>query len=130
MFQTTVSNMLIMGWLFVYCFFGSLLNWKCGQVGEFAYHSKFYEYPMELKLFTLFMIERSQRPFFITGFRITKCSLESYAQVSISIFIRLFQLYFTRWQQIETNLLAPFIIPIISIYKRKSQPQKCILALF
>lgn len=82
MFQASVSNTLILVWLFVYCFYGHLISFKCTQVGEFAYHSKFYQYPIELKWFTIFMIARSQRPFFITGYRITKCSLESYSRVS------------------------------------------------
>ncbi|XP_055307137.1 uncharacterized protein LOC129571372 [Sitodiplosis mosellana] len=80
LFQPAVSNFLILVWLFVYCFYGNLITWKCLQVADFAYHSKFYNYPNDLKIFTLLMMERSQRPFYITGYKITKCSLESYTR--------------------------------------------------
>lgn len=86
MFQATVSNTLILVWLFVYCFYGHLISSKFAEIGEYAYHSTFYQYPIDLKWFTLFIIARSQRPFFITGCRITKCSLESYSRVSIFLF--------------------------------------------
>lgn len=76
-----VSNVLILVWLFIYCFYGNLITWKCLQVADFAYHSQFYNYPNDLKIFTLLMIQRSQRPFYITGYKITRCSLENYSRV-------------------------------------------------
>lgn len=82
-FEPTVSNILIMVWLFVYCYYGNLISWKSEQVADFAYNSHFYKYPLDLRIFTLFMIHRSQRPFIITGYKITRCSLESYGRVRI-----------------------------------------------
>lgn len=83
LFQSTVSNLLIIVWLFIYCFFGHLISSKCAQVGDIAYQSRFYEYPTDFKMYTLFIIARSQRPFFITGYKLTKCSLETYTNVSV-----------------------------------------------
>lgn len=126
MYQPTVSIVLIMVWLFVYCFYGSLINWKLGQVGEFAYNSQFYKYPEELRLFTLFMIARSQRPFYITGYYITKCSLESYARVSIFMF-------FSFSFEINSSGLM-FCIRLIHhsnhIYSRKIDLKMCIFAVY
>lgn len=86
LFQPTVSNFLIIVWLFIYCYFGHLITWKCEQVADFTYHSLFYKYPLDLRIFTLLFITRSQRPFYITGYKLTKCSLESYAKVSAKCF--------------------------------------------
>lgn len=74
-----------MVWLFVYCYFGHIISCKGEEVANFAYNSMFYKYPLKLQIFTFFIISRSQRTFFITGYRITKCSLESFARVSVSI---------------------------------------------
>lgn len=87
LFQPTVANILIIVWLFIYCFYGHLISWKCQQIGDFTYHSLFYKYPLDLRMFTLFMITRSQRPFYITGYKLTKCSLDSYARVGIKSII-------------------------------------------
>lgn len=81
LFQPTVANFLIIVWLFIYCFYGHLISWKCREIGDFTYCSLFYKYPLDLRMFTLFMITRSQRPFYITGYKLTKCSLDSYARV-------------------------------------------------
>lgn len=81
LFQPSVSNFLILVWLLVYCFYGNLITSKCLQVADFVYESQFYNYPHDLKIFTLLMMQRSQRPFYITGYKITMCSLESYSRV-------------------------------------------------
>lgn len=95
LFQPTVANILIIVWLFIYCFYGHLISWKCQQIGDFTYHSLFYKYPLDLRMFTLFMITRSQRPFYITGYKLTKCSLDSYARVGIKS-IKLFFHFFNK----------------------------------
>lgn len=80
-FIPTVSCILILVWLFVYCYYGHLISSKSDQVAAFAYNSKFYKYPLDLRMFTMMLMLRSQQSFFITGFFITRCSLESYARV-------------------------------------------------
>lgn len=84
MFQSTVSNTLIIAWLYIYCYFGNSITVGCERMAFFAYESKFYDYPLKLRMFTHFIIARAQQPVAITGFKITvcSCSLESFSRVS------------------------------------------------
>lgn len=82
MYQSMVANMLIIVWLFIYCFFGQLITTKCAKVAEYAYGSAFYKYPLHLQMHTLFTLQRAQRPFYITGFTLAKCSLDSFTKVN------------------------------------------------
>lgn len=80
--RPAISTILGLVWLFLNCFYGNLITIKLEQVADFAYESVFYKYPNDLRIFTLMTMCRSQRPFFITGYKITQCSLESYKRVS------------------------------------------------
>lgn len=81
-FKPAVSVALVMVWLYVYCSFGQLITSKCEQISDIAYESTFYHYPIDLRIFTLMAIGRAQKPFYITGYKITQCSLHSYRRVS------------------------------------------------
>lgn len=82
LFQPAVSSMLVLVWLYIYCGFGDLVSVKCEQISQFAYDAHFYKYPTDLNIFTLMTINQAQRPFFISGFKLTRCSLDSYKRVS------------------------------------------------
>lgn len=82
LFQPALSSMLVLVWLYIYCAFGNLVSAKCEQISQFAYDAHFYKYPIDLNIFTIMTILQAQKPFFITGFKMTHCSLDSYRRVS------------------------------------------------
>lgn len=81
LFQSTVANMLIVVWLFIYCFFGDSMTQKCGEVNEIVFDLTFYMYPIALQRYLILIMAVAQKPFYITGLQITRCSLESFKKV-------------------------------------------------
>lgn len=86
-FQSVVSVILIVVWLFIYCHFGQMITDQCADVDKMAYNSLYYLYPLKLRQFTLLTIAQSRKPFYFTGFKMMKCSMESFTRVSMTSFI-------------------------------------------
>lgn len=81
LFQSMVANMLIVVWLYIYCFFGDNITRKCGDVSEIAFDLNFFMYPVALQRYLILIMAVAQKPFYITGLQITRCSLESFKKV-------------------------------------------------
>lgn len=53
------------------------------MIGDAAYDSNWYDFPLELRKYIFLMIVRSQKPIDFTGFGIIHCSLENFGKVSL-----------------------------------------------
>lgn len=55
-------------------------------IADAAYKSGWYEYPNECQKYLILIMARSQTPFYLTGFKLYKCSLISFTSVSMNNF--------------------------------------------
>lgn len=77
--MTTTALVLI---LFIFCYYGNMVTSECQLVSISAYDTLWYLYPIELQKYIIPIMQRSQQPFYFTGFKITVCSLQSFTNVS------------------------------------------------
>lgn len=81
--------------MFAYCYLGNVVTAKCIEIGDAAYQSLWYRYPLFAQQYIIFVLRFTQRPFYFSGFGLMRCSLESFT--SVIIIILLFGR--TRWRQ-------------------------------
>lgn len=77
--MTTLALILI---IFIFCYYGNMVTWECHLVSISAYDTLWYLYPIQMQKHIILIMQRSQRPFLFTGFKITICSLQSFTNVS------------------------------------------------
>lgn len=68
--------------IFIYCYAGETVSAQCSDVALVIAQTHWYRYPPALQMFMILMIARSQKPFNFTGFKVTKCSLQTFTSVS------------------------------------------------
>lgn len=78
--MTTIAILLI---IFIFCYFGHMVTTECAMVADFVYNASWYRYPIYLQKSTLFIIARSQQPFYFTAYKMYKCTLQSFSSVCI-----------------------------------------------
>lgn len=66
----------------LFCYFGNLVTAQFIEVADIAYLTIWYDYPLPLQPFVMLMMARAQKPKLITGFKMTRCTLESFKNVS------------------------------------------------
>lgn len=66
----------------ILCLFGNLVTSEAESVAEAAYDTNWYSYPVELRIFIMLAIRRTQRPLHFSGYRVVVCTLENYGKVS------------------------------------------------
>lgn len=76
--QSTVANMLILVCLYIYCLFGDIITRRCQEINDIAYSLQFYTHPVKLQPTITLIMAAAQKPHYITGYKITQCSLESF----------------------------------------------------
>ena len=84
-FQAMQANMLVIVWLFIYCYYGQGVTSKFTQVADEAYESALYKYPRELQPYLILIIARAQEPFHFTGYKMVRCTLDTYKKVGDSV---------------------------------------------
>lgn len=77
--MTTTAIVLI---IFIFCYYGNMVTWECNSIPISAYETLWYLYPIHLQKHIILILQRSQRPFYFTGFEMTTCSLQSFTNVS------------------------------------------------
>lgn len=70
-------------WPSCFCYFASVTTEKVSSVGDIAYCSNWYEYPIHLQKYVTLVIVRSQEPMYFTGFNLIRCTVETFGKVSI-----------------------------------------------
>lgn len=80
--QSSVSALSVTSFMFIYCFCGNLLTVRCEKVNEAIIQSFWYKYPIKFQMFIKMILIRNQKSFYITGFKVTQCSFETFKKVS------------------------------------------------
>lgn len=70
--------------IFVYCYFGNLVTIKLAEIADASYSMLWYKYPLQQQKYVILLLVRAQRPFYLTGYFRTSCTLERFTGVSIS----------------------------------------------
>lgn len=66
---------------FVSCYYGDMVGSRFYEVADVAYASFWYKLPMNEQKFIRRIIERGQRRFCLTGYKMFVCSMETFLQV-------------------------------------------------
>lgn len=80
--QSIMTTTAILVIIFVFCFSGNMVTSDAQLIAMYAYDSLWYLYPIKLRKYIIFVIMRSQLPFYFTGFHMTACTLGVFTGVS------------------------------------------------
>lgn len=90
--MTTSAIMLI---LIIFCYFGQMVTNDCEMVASSVYNVLWYQFPIHLQKSVIFIIGRSQHPFYLTAFKMYQCSLRSFTGVwSLNRYSFIIEIYF------------------------------------
>lgn len=67
---------------FVYFYLGQQFHTQTMALSDEIYEVKWYQYPCSIQRFVPLMIQRSQRPFYLSAYGITTLNLENFVGVS------------------------------------------------
>lgn len=78
----SLNNLLIQTiFCYVLCYFSTKMSFNASRFAAITYDSTWYEYPVEQQKCIIFMIERSQRSFDLSGYGIISCSMATFLSV-------------------------------------------------
>lgn len=77
-----LSNMLLMYFI---TWFSSKASIKICEIGDIAYDTEWYMFPKLSKMYVLLLIQNTQCPYYLNGFKLIHCNLETFGRVSITI---------------------------------------------
>lgn len=80
--QPIGATVLVILMMFVFCYFGNIVTVEATEVAFYAYQSYWYEYPLRMQWYVIMIMQQSQKPFYLKGFGLITCSLESFRRVS------------------------------------------------
>lgn len=69
-------------WSFLLCYTATISSDVIGNIGDIVYNGNWPKYPLDYRKYVLFMILRSQRPLYFMGFKMIRCTLENFTNVS------------------------------------------------
>lgn len=72
-------------WPALFCYVANLTTDRIYSLGDIAYEMDWFEYPPEIHKFFILIIARSQIPADFTGFKLIRCTLETFVQVRIPL---------------------------------------------
>lgn len=78
-FLAFASNMMTM---FSLAFISSKIAFEIVGIGDIVYSEKWYEYPKNVKIFILLIIQNTQRVRYLNGLQIIYCNLETFLKVN------------------------------------------------
>lgn len=67
--------------MFSSCYFPNKITTYCSDIGNIVYQSEWYRLSPKLQKYLQLVIKRSQRPVFLHGFKIIRCSMETFSKV-------------------------------------------------
>lgn len=70
-------------WPFILCYFSTITTNRLKSLGQIAYDSNWYDYPLDCRLSIVLIILRSQKPACFSGY-IIYSTLETFAQVKFN----------------------------------------------
>lgn len=79
--------------MFIYCYCGNSITVNCGKITYAASQSCWYRYPVKYQHFIRHIIRRGQKPFYLTGYEIVKCSFETFRSVSLVLCVSKFVIF-------------------------------------
>lgn len=68
-------------WTFLYCYYATQTVDLLTNTANTIYNSNWYTYPIYIRKYFLLILARSQIPVYFTGFKIVRCSLETFKKV-------------------------------------------------
>lgn len=68
-------------WPTCFCFFASAATEKLSSVGNMAYNSNWYDYPVGMQKHMVLIIARSQEPVYFSGLSLIRCTVETFGKV-------------------------------------------------
>lgn len=80
--QSFISAQSVTLFMFIYCYCGNSITINCSKITYAASQSCWYRYPVKYQQFVRHIIRRGQKPFYLTGYEIAKCSFETFRSVS------------------------------------------------
>lgn len=86
--QSILTTSAIVLITFIFCFFGNNVTIKFNETAVHAYNSSWYLCPIHLQRYIILMMQRSQRPLYLTGYKVTRCSLDSFTSVRHCLLLR------------------------------------------
>lgn len=92
--QSLISAQSVTLFMFIYCYCGNSITVNCEKIAYGASHSFWYEYPVKYQQYVKQIILRGQKPFYLTGYEIVKCSFETFKSVSMTNSIVGFCIFF------------------------------------
>lgn len=105
--------------LFSNCFLGDKITENLSEINKSIYASDWYNYSPKNQVFIIPIMRQSQRPFIVSGCSLVTYSLESFKEVSFTIYIQFFKkinfLFFfsPQFQQIRWLIL---LCPVFCYY--------------
>lgn len=76
-----VSLFISLEWVFIFCYLATRATTAMTTIPRYVYDVNWYEYPLELREYCQIVLMRSQQPFYFTGFKVIKCTLETFTKV-------------------------------------------------
>lgn len=68
-------------WTFCYCYYATTTSNMVADISAQLYHSHWIVYPRELQFYVMMGIARAQNEVFFTGFKIVRCTLQTFGKV-------------------------------------------------
>lgn len=85
-FYSVLCMFVGLAWTFLLCFFATSAAESLTSIGNIAFNSNWYRYPSRIQRHSVLLIARSQKPIYFSGFKMVRCTLESFAKVSRDFF--------------------------------------------
>lgn len=82
---------------FFFCYFASQATSSCAAIGTTIYSSFWYTQPAPIQKKIVLMIARAQIPTMFMGFKMIRCTLESFMKVSLFLCPVSFKYFFSRF---------------------------------
>lgn len=70
-----------LSWSYLLCYSATSTTLDVANVGNVVYNSRWYEFPLTVRKSIILILIRSQSPVYFTGFKLIRCTLESFMQV-------------------------------------------------
>lgn len=81
LFQSIVNVIVVISSFYVFCQNGNIVTTEGLRLADVAYDSLWYRYPAKLQPYMIIILRRAQIPYIFTGYKISRCDLESFKKV-------------------------------------------------
>lgn len=98
-------------WPYLFSYFATFITNRISFVGDTAYNTSWFDYPLELQKHFILIIARSQEDVHFTGFNLVRCTLEVFGKVWIWLKLIITIIYWIQFSAIEDLLHLLYDIP-------------------